>query len=132
MVDQNTIEIYVRHCPNERLREWLTSVLGQMLLVCQEEGLIIYRCQVRETEFPVATTCGVADGTFTSIFFNSPHAPWCNDVDCARQAARELQCEVRCDPVAVCPLAGPGEFLRIVDGREDYINWDDDPERGKS
>jgi hypothetical protein len=124
MVDQNTIEIYVRHCPNERLLEWVTSALGQTLLVCQEECLTVYRCQVHGNDVPVVTTHGVADGTFTSIFFNSPHTPWCNDVDCARQAARELQCEVRCDPVAVRPLARPDEFLRIVDGREEYINWD--------
>jgi hypothetical protein len=124
MVNQSTIEIYVRDCPSERLLGWVTSVLSQTLLVCREERLTVYRSQVHGNDIPVVTTDGVADGTFTSIFFNSPHTPWRNDVDCARQAARELQCEVRCDPVAVRPLAGPGEFLRIVDGREEYIVWD--------
>ncbi|KAB2910767.1 MAG: hypothetical protein F9K29_24140 [Hyphomicrobiaceae bacterium] len=90
--------------------------------------MTIYRCQVRGSDIPVMTTHGVADGTFTSIFFGSPRTPWRNDVDCARQAARELQCEVRCDPVAVRPLAGPGEFLRIVDGREEFVNWDQELE----
>ena len=120
------VEIYVRHCSTERLLDWVASLFGEVTLTFQADdvAMTVYQCWVQGNEVRVMLIPGIEDGTFTCIsFVPMQHTPWRNDVECARRAARELGSEVRCDPVAIKPMAGPPEFLRIVEGREDYVNW---------
>jgi hypothetical protein len=120
-----TVEIYVR-CPNERLLGWVASLFGEVTPAFQADDVRskVYRSRAQGNEIELVLTLRIEDGPFTCVpFFPIPRTPWRNDVECARQAARELACEVRCDPVAIHPRAGPGEFLRIHDGREDYVDW---------
>lgn len=126
MVVQSDIEIYVRDCSNERLLEWLTSAFGKVVFVDHAGKMAIYRGRMEGNDVPIMLTPGMEGGPFTSVWINSPHRPWSNDVDCARQAARDLGREVRCDPMAIRPTAAPSEFLRILDGREEFIDWGDD------
>ena len=91
---QPEIEIYVRDCPKTQLTAWLVSVIGPLGQPEVAGTSTTYPSAIG----PVVVTSGIEDGPFVSVWFNTPHSPWATDVDCARQAARELRCAVRCCP----------------------------------
>ena len=122
MQSQLDIEIYVRDCAIEKLLAWARSRLGRLDPPESVDGAV--------TVYPSLTgrlvvTSGIEDD-FISLWFNTPTSPWDTDVDCARDAARELGCTVRCDPGSHFPEAGRQSsiFLEIVGGRERPILWE--------
>ena len=123
MKSQSNIEIYIRDCPMDRLLAWLESVVGPLRPTVDTDGIVVYATAVG----PVIITPAVADGTFVGVCFNSPNTPWDTDVDCARQASRELQCVVRCDPGEHFPDVDPlsDVFLEIADGAEKLVELTD-------
>src|SRR5207248_4042795 len=91
---QSDIEVYVRDCPMERLGAWLQSVFGPLEAPVEAGDAVVYTGSTG----PVVVTPGIEGGPFVGVWFNTPLSPWATDVDCARQAARELGCTVRCCP----------------------------------
>jgi hypothetical protein len=74
---------------------------------------------------PVIITLRVEDGPFTGVWFNTTRTPWDTDVDCARDAARELGCVLRCDPgvtVGTAPRVASA-FLEIAGANERLVDW---------
>lgn len=121
MKRQANIEIFVRDCPVSELLAWAATRIGPLGEPQVGDELHIYPSAVG----PVVVTEGMADGTFTSLCFNSARTPWVTDVDCARQAARDLGRVVRCDPGEHFPQVDPlsSVFLEIADGRETLLPW---------
>lgn len=62
-------------------------------------------------------------GRYTSILFDSPNTPWETDLDCARDAFRQLLVEVRCCVASWLPEQNPDEWLSICGEGESVINW---------
>lgn len=61
--------------------------------------------------------------SYTSVFFDSPDTPWKTDLDCARDAFRHLQLEVRCCVNSWSPEQNPDEWLSIAADGESVITW---------
>ena len=118
MKRQPEIEIFLHGCPMERLLTWIEMVIGPLGKPEEAGESIIYPGPIG----PIIVT-PVRDG-FASVWFNTSRSPWETDVDCARQAARELKCTVRCDPGQHFPEVHPlsdifleitGETERLID-----------------
>jgi hypothetical protein len=126
------IEIYVRDCSTERLLAWLESVMSPLAPARDGGEATIYPSRIG----PVVVTPGIEDGPFVSVWFNSPISPWATDVDCARQAAKELGCVVRCCPgqhFPEVPWWASDKFLEIAGGVEQIMAWEcAEPDRGVS
>src|SRR5690349_19172318 len=123
---QQDVEIYLRDCPMQRIQDWVGFALGAITLVGQvhEMDMRIYEAHYAGHQIPVIITSGVADGSFTSVWFNAPDTPWATDAACARQAARALGCEVRCTPGTLRSSPYSDECLRIVGDHEEVVVWD--------
>jgi hypothetical protein len=121
MERQRDVEIYVRDCPPDRLFAWLEGVVG-LLGPAEEAGsALVYPSRVGA----VVVCPGIEGGPFVGIWFNTPDSPWRTDVECARQAARELECTVRCDPGKQFAPVHPASdvFLEIGGGEERLVTW---------
>ena len=119
---QSNIEIYVKGCPTNKLIAWIAQQIGTLDRASAFDGQIVYDSRIG----PV--TIAVEDSSFTSAHFQSADTPWVTDVDCARQAARELRCIVRCDPGEHFPDVHSlsDTFLQITaDGQESLLTIDE-------
>lgn len=122
MERQPEIEIYLRDCPSERLLSWLDSKIGQLGQAEEAGAAAIYQT----TSGAIVVTPNVEDGPFVGVWFNLPDTPWRSDVECARQAARELGCVVRCCPgreFPAVPAWAQDVFLEIAEATERPVNW---------
>jgi hypothetical protein len=118
---QPGIEIYLRDCPLERLAEWLRTAVGPLEEAIPMGDAVVYPSTIG----PVVVTPDVGE-SLVSVWFNTPRSPWNTDAECARQAADELKCTVRCDPgphFAEVPPA-PTIFLEISGGNERLTEWE--------
>jgi hypothetical protein len=116
----NDIEIFIRNCPNDRLLTWIETAIGS-LGPPEDAG----DAQVYPSLIGAVIVTPVEDGTFTGVWFNISHSPWLTDVDCARQATRELMCVVRCDPGQHFPEVHPASdvFLEVDGDVENLVSW---------
>ncbi|GGX97612.1 hypothetical protein GCM10007160_26510 [Litchfieldella qijiaojingensis] len=119
------IEIYLAHVSLEPLNAWLAERLDAPPL--QGAG----KRKARTTGYgngrriPVLLVEQAADG-YASLWFDSDATPWPRDVDCAREAAQRLGCEVRCSLGGWQPGDDPDRFWQVLsDGTEGAIDWPD-------
>jgi hypothetical protein len=120
---QPEIEIYLRDCPAERLVAWLESVVGPLGRDEAASSALVYPSSIG----PVVVRPQIEGGPFVAVWFNGPNSPWATDVDCARQAARELECVVRCCPgrhFPEVPWWASDRFLEIAGGTEQIVTWE--------
>ena len=121
MTRQPDIEIYVSDIGHDRLVTWVESRLGAMSPLDRFADVTVYEstCGV------VVITPGIEGGPFTSVWFTSPDAPWASDVDCARAAAADLECVVRCEPGEAFPEVSPfaDVFFESNGQSESLVLW---------
>jgi hypothetical protein len=122
MDEQGEIEIYVRDCKIADVLAWAKSRIGELARPDAAGDATVYESPCG----PLIITPAIEDGPFFSLWFNTPRTPWRTDVDCARDAARELGCIVRCDPGQHYPEVPPqsSTFLEIVGDREELVTWE--------
>jgi hypothetical protein len=120
---QPEIEVYLCDCTEERLVAWLESVVGPLGEPEEPGASIVYSSTIG----PVVVTPGIEGGPFVGVWFNTSRTPWTTDLDCARQAARELGCTVRCCPGQLfteVPWWVSDVFLEISGGAEELVKWE--------
>lgn len=120
---QSDVEVYIRDCTVERAVAWIRSAIGPLAGPFEAGSSVVYHL----TGGAVVLTSSVGDGRFLSVWFNTPIRPWLSDVECARAAARDLGCVVRCDPGAARPDISPysDAFLEIDGEAESIVVWTD-------
>jgi hypothetical protein len=123
MTQRRDIEIYIQACPMEPLLNWLARVFGKANRTLKEGTVAIYRFQTASEIVPVIVTPPTDAGGWTSVWFNSPHTPWATDLDCARQAAAELGCTVRCERSEQSGKQPAKMFVNIAAGQETLVAW---------
>lgn len=125
MTSYPDIEIYLARCEIAPLDAWLEQAIGAPPLT--PAGKRKWRTLGRGDggEVPVLVVENAADG-FASLWLDSAETPWASDSECAREAARQLGCEVRCSLGGWQPGDDPDRFLQIeADGSERPIDWPD-------
>lgn len=115
MHTRRDIEIYLKDVSSERLLTWLEQHFGKAARVVREGTLAIRQFHTPRGLVPAIVTAGVDGEAWTSVWFNSPHTPWHTDLDCARQAATELNCETRCE--------SGGRFIHIDGEAHRFVEW---------
>ena len=120
MKQQTGIEIYVKDCSNEQRVAWIESAFGTLGTPEDMGGMTLYA----SSPGPIIISDNIEDRTFASVWFKTPQSPWKIDVDCGRQAARELGCIVRCDPGQQLPEGSPTSdmFLEIKGNDERLVS----------
>ncbi|GAB2780760.1 hypothetical protein GCM10027040_03530 [Halomonas shantousis] len=123
------IEVYLASVDIGSLEAWLSDALDEMPSLVRA-GKRQWRARGRHdgSSVPVLLVENAADG-YASLWFDSAETPWLRDVDCARAAATQLGCEVRCSLGGWQPGDDPDRFWQVLpDGTEGAITW---PDSGK-
>jgi hypothetical protein len=117
-----TINISVRDCDRDRLVSWVKSAIGELPNVeVQGEKTI---CTLNVGQVTISPLPHAKQ--WLDVWFNSTVSPWSTDTECARQAAKDLACAVRCDPLRQYQGVHPqsDEILEIgPDGVETLMLW---------
>lgn len=125
MERQSQIEIYVRDCSIAEVLAWAGSRLGRVGTPEAAGDATVYETSCG----PLIVTPAIEGGPFVSLWFNTPRTPWETDLDCARDAARELGCPVRCDPGPHYPgvTNRPSTFVEVLGNSENLVTWANAP-----
>lgn len=119
------IEIYLAKVPHEALNVWLAERLDAPPLQRAGKGKARTTGYGDGRRIPVLLVEQAAEG-YASLWFDSDATPWPRDVDCAREAAQRLGCEVRCSLGGWQPGDDPDRFWQVLpDGSEGAIDWPD-------
>lgn len=119
------IEIYLAQAPLEALDAWLAERLDAPPLKHAGKRKARTTGHGEGQRIPVLLVEQAADG-YASLWFDSATTPWPRDVDCAREAAKRLGCEVRCSLGGWQPGDDPDRFWQVLpDGSEGAIDWPD-------
>lgn len=115
------IEIFVRDCNEHRLVEWMRSRLGILTGPLSDGATHTYDSPCG----PIIVTPAIESGPFTGVWFNTTSSPWKTELDCARDAARALDCTVRCDPGTSVPGLSPlaSTMLEVTGSAERLVDW---------
>ncbi|BES70794.1 hypothetical protein RE428_18120 [Marinobacter nanhaiticus D15-8W] len=93
------LEIYVKELAHDPIRHWLGESLEDLQLEQKgSKGVITgvgFYCdhKVRVSLYP-----GAFNKHFTCVVLEGEELPWRSDLDCARNAWRHLDTEIRCSP----------------------------------
>ena len=113
---QDDVEVYLRNCAIERAIKWVkSSTTGALDGPKDIDGAVA----LYPSTGAIILTPKIEDGPWLSVWFNTLHRPWDTDADCARSAAAELDCVVRCDPGE----SHPGLWLELEGPSERLVEW---------
>jgi len=92
------LEIYIRDIDLSSVRDWLACHLDHLELPVDvpgdrpAKGRASYRgCHIRVSVYP-----GAGGKRYASVIIEGDELPWLSDLDCARNAWRAMDTEIRC------------------------------------
>ncbi|MCZ2721691.1 hypothetical protein O1D97_08500 [Marinomonas sp. 15G1-11] len=94
---QPDIEIYLLSCTTESILDWLRKQFVIVNEPKKQDTCTSLTIEHNNKRIKVAILEEAAGKRFTSVWFDSPDTPWKDDIECAKQAFQELNCEVRCN-----------------------------------
>lgn len=117
------IEIYVESNELEQMIEWLSGQFDSFKARNPGKKGCKFTCthQGHTSEGMIVLNAGRTG--FTSIWINSRHTPWTNDVELARAAYAALKKTVRCNESAWSKGDDPDRWLQIDASGEHIIQW---------
>jgi len=113
-------EIYLQNPKMKDMMEWVESRVGDMDWISENEDMVVFHAQAGGETLPIIIQKKIEDTAFIGIWFNSVHAPWKTDADCARDAFNTLNCTLQCDPGE--DVKGKNKFLQIDSNGEHLID----------
>ncbi len=116
------IEIYVHKRSLEQLCAWLGSVFDQIEATGSKGNSHRFTASNAGLSIPITVIEKAAPG-YTSIWFDSDATPWPHDLDCARQAQPQLDCEIRCIAAGWQEGDEPDEWWSVSADGEQKIQW---------
>jgi hypothetical protein len=117
------IEIYIRNCTREQLEHWLAARSSGMTKLFSQGLVHEYRSVINGTRIPVLVHEKVKGVEWSSIWFKSSRTPWCRDLDCALEAGKTLEAQVRCLTSDWVRGRGARRWWSIDNGQMQEIQW---------
>lgn len=117
-------EIYLLDPDFPALMDWIEARVGDLQFVTENPDMAVFHAQAGGDTLPIIIQKDVENNsTLVGVWFNSVHAPWHNDAECARDAASTLGVTVQCDPGD--NIKGKAVFLQISVAGEELITLTD-------
>jgi hypothetical protein len=117
------IEIYIAGATAPAVQDWLQARFPDSAAL-RPAGRKQWRTQVMAAQhaIPVLVIEDAAPG-FTSVWFDSPHSPWPDDMACAREAFAHFGREIRATPGSWAEGDDPDLWWRIAPEGEGSFHW---------
>ena len=118
------IEVYLFNPVKSAVLAWLTSRLGDVVIVAEDDDIQVLRA---DTGAKITWTPGIDDGPFTSVLVVGVDLPWAEALECCRDAAQAVGAVTRCAP----PNQGHRDvWFQIAGTEESLVGWDTPPHLG--
>lgn len=117
------IEIYIKDRSLERITQWLEQICHPLKQDVKQGQVHHFNGFIEGQEIPIMIHEKASGKAWTSVWFNSDKTPWNKDLDCAEQAARELDTQIRCIASGWTSGDDPDEWWRVEQGQVEKINW---------
>lgn len=125
MSAQPDIEIYIKDVKLGDICQWLEQKLGaQVQQQTQSKAKLSFEFEGKT--IPVKAFTRAAGKNFACVWFDSAHTPWDTDIDCARQAFKDLNTEVRCNAQGWEQEQDPDMWWHITANGEETFLWQQD------
>jgi hypothetical protein len=117
------IEIVFRDCTLDRVTKWLDMVTGPIGSPSEAGTALVYATRFGS----VIVQPGMGSPGGISVWFRSNELPWASCAACARQACREIEGVVWCDPGKDYPEVNPlaSVFLEVDRYGERLVSIED-------
>lgn len=118
------IEIYLQALPASHIVSWLQQRFPAACSAARPAGKKQWQLRIQHQghAIPVLIIEEASPG-FTSLWFDSAHTPWPDDMACAREAFAHFACEIRATPGSWQEGDDPDRWWRIHGGGEDFVQW---------
>lgn len=119
------IEIYLHHTPADAVLAWLQQRFPETAGTrARPAGKKQWRLTLSagDQRIPVLVIEEASPG-FTSVWFDSPHTPWNDDIACAREAHAHFKVEVRATPGSWQEGDDPDLWWRLDQDGEGQVHW---------
>ena len=117
------IEIYVKDRSLDQITNWLQQLCQNFQPDFTQGQVHHFIGTIDGEDIPVMVHEKVSGKAWTSVWFNSDKTPWIKDLDCARQAASELDTQIRCIASGWNTGDDPDEWWKIEQGNAEKIQW---------
>ena len=118
------IEIYAKDITFKQVEEWLdqhfTSIERKNVVTKKSEARLHLLIDGSEV-----LVFGNAIGKYSSIWFKQNNSPWDTDIDCAHEACKALNTQIRCSNSGWEEGQGPeSQWWRVTESEDDMlIEW---------
>ncbi len=117
------IEIYIKRVKLDDLLQWLEQ---RFVVKSQQQAGETLKVQLSLADKPLTCTIyeNAAKGGYASVSFEPNHTPWDTDEQCAEEAFRVFQLEVRCITGGWSSQASQeGGWYRFTENGRSVVNW---------
>ncbi|WP_372830629.1 hypothetical protein [Pontibacterium sp.] len=125
MTDQRhpDIEIYVKNRSLEEIEHWLRQRFDVLNTDFSQGTVHEYKAGLSDATIPVMIHEKVVGKAWTSVWFKSDKTLWATDLDCAAQAAIDLDTQIRCIAGGWADGDEPDEWWKVENGEQEKIQW---------
>ncbi|MCJ8313985.1 MAG: hypothetical protein HRU38_18390 [Saccharospirillaceae bacterium] len=122
--NQPDIEIYVKTKDGQIIKNWLERFFNQTIDLVKNGDLQSSNIQYNSQIIPVNIMLN-AQGGYSSLWFDSEHTDWLNDLECAKAFVNDTKIEARCikSSWAEDEVEDPDCWLQIEKDSISEINW---------
>ncbi|BBB27476.1 hypothetical protein [Amphritea japonica] len=117
------IEIYIKDRSLEQITDWLATHCQPLKRDFEQGQVHHFVGLINDQEVPVMVHEKVSGKAWTSVWFNSDQTPWFKDLDCAEQASKELDTQIRCIASGWNTGDDPDEWWKVEQGNSEKIQW---------
>lgn len=118
------IEIYIAAVTPEAVLDWLRQRFPDAAATPKPAGRKQWKLALQHAgrTLPVLVIQDAAPG-YVSVWFDSPHTPWADDIACARDAFAHFRSEVRATPGSWQEGDDPDRWWHITAAGEGFVSW---------
>ena len=117
------IEIYIKDRSLEQITDWLKTHCQPLKRDFEQGQVHHFVGLINSHEIPVMVHEKVSGKAWTSVWFNSDQTSWIKDLDCAEQASKELDTQIRCIASGWSTGDDPDEWWKVEQGNSEKIQW---------
>lgn len=117
------IEIYVKNRSLKKIESWLQQRFDRVDRDFEQGTTHEYRATLNGAMISVLVHEKVVGKAWTSIWFKSDKTDWIKDLDCAQDAANEMETQVRCIAGGWSDGDEPDEWWKVEHGEQEKILW---------
>ena len=125
MTDQRhpDIEIYVKNRSLNEIEAWLRQRFDGLSNDFSQGTVHEYKASLDGTAVPVMIHEKVVGKAWTSVWFKSDRTRWEKDLDCAIQAAADMETQIRCIAGGWADGDEPDEWWKVENDSQEKIHW---------